>query len=95
MFLLELISNMEENHKHFVKNPRKDFSRNRKLTFSKTLFLIICMKAQTLKKELLKIFKFVLMNYWWTVTSNSFNYKKANIILDNNIIITYNYIKNL
>ena len=56
--LLELISNAEENREHFVKNPGKDFSRDRKLTFSKTLFLIICMEAQTLKREPLKMFNF-------------------------------------
>lgn len=56
--LLELISNAEKNREHFVKNPGKDFSRDRKLTFSKTLFLIISMEAQTLKKELFKLFNF-------------------------------------
>ena len=56
--LLELISNAEKNREHFVKNPGKDFSRDRKLTFSKTLFLIICMEAQTLKREPLKMFNF-------------------------------------
>lgn len=56
--LLEIIRNAEENKEDFVKKPGKDFSRDRKLTFSKTLFLIISMEAQTLKKELFKLFNF-------------------------------------
>ena len=56
--LLGLIRDMEENRECFVKKPGKDFSKERKLTFSKTLFLIICMEAQTLKKELFKLFNF-------------------------------------
>lgn len=55
---LEIISQMEENKEHFVKNPGKDFSRDRKLGFSKTILLILCMEAQSLKKEILKFFNF-------------------------------------
>ncbi len=56
--LLQIISQMEENGGSYVKNPGRVFSRNRKLGFSKTVFFILCMEAQTLKKELLKFFNF-------------------------------------
>ena len=56
--LLEIINHMEENKEHFVKNSGKDFSRDRKLGFSKTILLILCMEAQSLKKEILKFFNF-------------------------------------
>lgn len=56
--LIQLISQMEENCACFVKNPGKDFSRKRKLGFSQTIFFILCMEAQSLKKEILKFFNF-------------------------------------
>lgn len=50
--LLEIINQMEEKKECFVKNPGRDFSRERKLGFSKTLPLMLGMGAQSLKKEI-------------------------------------------
>ena len=50
--LLEIINQMEEEKECFVKNPGRDFSRERKLGFSKTLPLMLGMGAQSLKKEI-------------------------------------------
>ena len=49
--LLSIISEMQTNSSLFVKQPGKDFSRNRKLSFSDTIQFLLAMKGNTLRKE--------------------------------------------
>lgn len=42
----------------YTKNPEKDFTRNRKLTFEKMISLILCIRGGSLTNELLDCFKF-------------------------------------
>lgn len=55
--VLEEINNQ---HQLYVKNPLKDFSRKRKLSFKEVLKLILSMEGNSLNKELLKFFSFDL-----------------------------------
>lgn len=43
-------------HKEFLKNPQKDFTRNRKLDFDTVIHLLLCMEAGSLKDELYRYF---------------------------------------
>lgn len=56
--LLSLISKMGETPEQYVKNPGKDFTRNRKLTFETMLKMMICMGGNTLNEELYDWFEF-------------------------------------
>lgn len=49
--LLEIINQMEEEKECFVKNPGRDFSRERKLGFSKTLLLMLGMGGAVPEKR--------------------------------------------
>lgn len=55
--LLQLIQQMGDDPAPFVRDPKKDFTRKRKLPFTKILFAIIAMEASTLKKDLYKVFQ--------------------------------------
>lgn len=57
-FLFDIISDMEFRKKQFVRNPEKDFSRKRKLSFSETIQIILTMEKDSVKRELLKFFDF-------------------------------------
>lgn len=50
--LKNILKDMSSNNEIFVKNPSKDFIRNRKLTFEKTMTLILSMGGGSIKKEL-------------------------------------------
>lgn len=50
--LLSLIAEMAEEPEDYVKNPGKDFTRNRKLTFETISKMMICMGGNTLNEEL-------------------------------------------
>lgn len=52
----DIITDMASNKEDFVKNPDKDFIRNRKLNFESTIKLILGMKGASLKKELYNYF---------------------------------------
>ena len=54
----KLLFQMELNSDRFVKCPGKDFSRNRKLSFSKLIFLFVSIEGNTLSRELRHAFKF-------------------------------------
>ena len=54
--LNNIIEEMALNKESFVKNPGKDFVRNRKITFQDTIKLILAMKGNTLNKELYEYF---------------------------------------
>jgi len=56
--LLEQIQVMELNKKDFVKDPERDFSRKRKLSFLDTILLIISMECGSIRSELLKYFSY-------------------------------------
>lgn len=45
-----------KNHKEFLKNPNKDFTRNRKLKFDTVIHLLLCMESGSLKDELYRYF---------------------------------------
>lgn len=52
------IRNMEQNRSAFVKDPERDFTRNRKLSFFDTVMLIVSMECGTIRSELLKYFSY-------------------------------------
>lgn len=54
--LNSVIEEMVLNKESFVKNPGKDFVRNRKITFQDTIKLILAMRGNTLNKELYDYF---------------------------------------
>lgn len=56
--LIQHIQTLEQNKKEFVKNPDRDFTRKRKLTFFDTIMLIISMECGTIRSELLKYFSY-------------------------------------
>ena len=56
--LLKHIQTMEENRKDFVKDPLRDFTRKRKLSFSDTILLLISMECGSIRSELLKYFSY-------------------------------------
>jgi len=51
--LISLISEMSATMDIFVKNPKKDFTRNRKLPFEVVIKLLISMDGNSIYKELL------------------------------------------
>lgn len=56
--LLSLIDTMSQNISSFVKNPGKDFTRERKLPFRKMLLMLISIGGNSIHKELLNFQKF-------------------------------------
>lgn len=56
--LLKHIHVMEENRKDYVKNPSRDFTRKRKLSFSDTMLMLISMECGSIRSELLKYFDY-------------------------------------
>lgn len=56
--LTSIIKEMNESPEDFVKNPGKDFTRNRKLTFEYVINLLLSMGGNNLYKELLEYFKY-------------------------------------
>lgn len=51
-----IIEDFSSNRRAYVKNPEKDFTRDRKLTFENTIRLILSMKGGSLSKELYEFF---------------------------------------
>ena len=64
--LTSIIKQMNHSIEDFVKNPGKDFSRNRKLSFETVITLLLSMNGNNLSKELLDYF-----NYDMTTASSS------------------------
>lgn len=56
--LTKLISEISENPSLFVKNPKTDFSRNRKINFKKFIGITMNSGGGTMRKELLDYFDF-------------------------------------
>jgi hypothetical protein len=56
--LLQLIDDMAQEPGLFVKNPGKDFSRNRKLNFTEMIRLLLSMGGNSLGNELMECFSY-------------------------------------
>ena len=56
--LLKHIQDLEGHKRDFVKDPSRDFTRNRKLSFSDTVKMLISMECGSIRSELLKYFHF-------------------------------------
>ena len=52
----DIIADLSESRRAFVKNPDKDFTRDRKLPFEKVIKIVLSMKGNTLNKELYDFF---------------------------------------
>ena len=51
------IAKLCTNTKMFVKNPNRDFTRNRKLPLREIISILLCMEGGSLTNELLRYFK--------------------------------------
>ena len=67
---------MNESPEDFVKNPGKDFTRNRKLTFEYVINLLLSMGGNNLYKELFEYFKYDAD----TASSSAFVQQRAKIL---------------
>ncbi len=56
--LLKHIQSMEEHKEDFVKDPLRDFTRKRKITFSDAILIPISMECGSIYSELLKYFNY-------------------------------------
>ena len=66
--LMEHVNILEKNKADYVKDPLRDFTRKRKLSFSDTIMLIISLECGSIRSELLKYFSYSPE----TVTSSAF-----------------------
>ena len=66
--LLKHIQILDAHKRDFVRNPDRDFTRNRKLSFSDTVRLLISLESGSIRSELLKFFHFS----YHTPTSSAF-----------------------
>ena len=76
--LNSIINEMEKSSESFVKNPGKDFVRNRKLSFQAVMKLLLSMGGNTIYKELLDYFKFDIN----TATASAFVQQRSKILPD-------------
>ena len=74
--LLNIISEMATTPCLFVHNPKRDFSRNRKLNFETFLLFSLSMGAKSIQKELLDYFSFDTN----MISSSGFCQQKAKIL---------------
>ncbi|WP_246240360.1 transposase [Anaerocolumna sedimenticola] len=74
--LSNIISAMQASSDLFVKQPGKDFIRNRKLTFSQSINFFLCMGGNTIRKELLDFFNYDSD----CVSSSAFSQQRAMIL---------------
>ena len=74
--LTSIIKEMGESTELFVKNPRKDFTRNRKLTFEYVINLLLSMGGNSIYRELLEYFKYDAK----TATSSAFVQQRGKIL---------------
>lgn len=56
--LLKHVGFIEQNKKDYVRDPARDFTRKRKLSFSDIVMMIISMECGSLRSELLKYFSY-------------------------------------
>ena len=57
--LWAIVDSMACNSARFIKNPGKDFTRNRKLGFVQLIHFFLCMESGCISHELLKYFYFL------------------------------------
>ncbi len=76
--LISAIGFIKENKQHYVKNPTKDFTRDRKLNMEETIRLILSMEGGSLNKELYSHSKQAKVN----VTSSAFVQQRSKISSD-------------
>ena len=74
--LLEIINEMTQYQWLFVKQPEKDFTRNRKLTFEKMMTSFLMMEGGSLRKELLDLNQYKLD----TPSVSAFNQQREKIL---------------
>lgn len=84
--LYKILEEMEKSPEKFVKNPGKDFTRKSKLSFSKTIDIIIKMEGKSLNKEILDYFSY---NKDELVTSSAFVQQRQKISLSAFIYLFY------
>lgn len=76
--LMQIISEMAEHPENYSKHPGIDFTRNKKLCFSKLLHLIVSMEAGSIKDELLKYFSYDV----GTISNSAFFQQRAKLSQD-------------
>lgn len=74
--LNSIVKEMSISPDKFVKNPEKDFTRNRKLTFETVVNLLLSMGGNSIYKELLEYFKYDID----TVSSSAFVQQRSKIL---------------
>ena len=74
--LFEIINEMAHYQWLFVKQPGKDFTRNRKLSFEKMMTSFVMMEGGSLKKELLDLNQYAVD----TATVSAFNQQRGKIL---------------
>lgn len=75
--LWNIVNDMDSHRSDFVKNPGKDFSRERKFNFVQFIRFCVCMQSGCLNHELLKYFFF---NSLCTPSSSAFIQRRAKLI---------------
>ena len=74
--MTKLISELSENPSLFLKNPKKDFTRNRKLDFKTLIGITMNSSGGTMRKELLDYFDFDVN----TPTVSAFSQQRSKIL---------------
>lgn len=74
--LMAVIKNLEERKDQFVKQPNRDFTRKRKLSFQTLITLMLSMGGKSLENELLEFFDYNLN----TVTSSAFIQNRTKLL---------------
>jgi hypothetical protein len=74
--LISIVEEMAEHPEYYVKNPKQDFTRNRKLTFKSVIEILLSIGGGSISKELLKHF-----NYDAVTASSSAFVQQRNKIL--------------
>lgn len=74
--LMSIVREMEKSPEVFVKNPGKDFTRNRKLSFEDIVILMLSMGGNSIYRELLEHFKYDIT----TATASAFVQQRDKIL---------------
>ena len=85
--LLSLIREMASVPWLFSKNPKADFSRNRKLDFTSTVQIILSSESGSLKKELLEYFHFSVD----TPSASAFSQQRSKLLLETFQFLFYEF----
>lgn len=74
--LLSIVQSMSSTTSRFVKNPDKDFTRNRKVTFEDVIHLLLAMGGKSLRNEILEYYNCDVT----TVTPSAFIQQRKKIL---------------